>query len=158
MDEKKPVKHVTEDIVLHGDYILTGDVVVRSRIVGNNIFGESQTLSLDNVLKNGLKLTDDVDFPIKFNAPLQIDRLHAMVLNGFNVSDFVRLNSSKIQGITGHKSFKGDLTVDNGHFEANSVNGEDLKSFKTKILCHSGNQDIKGNFTFKKVITKRYVF
>lgn len=155
MDEKKPVKHVAEDIILKGDYILTGDVVVRSAIVGENIFGESQTSSLDSVLKNGLKLIDDVTIPMNFTLPLQIENLNALTLNEFHVSDFVRMNSSEIQMISGHKSFLGDLNVDNGVFEANNLNGEDLKTFRTKILCHSGDQDIKGNFTFKKVITKR---
>ncbi|KAL5288129.1 hypothetical protein ACFFRR_008779 [Megaselia abdita] len=155
LDEKKPVKHVTEDIVLQGDYILTGDVVVRNAIVGKNIFGESQNLSLDGVLKNGLKLTDDVEMPMKFSKPLTIENLEVFKLNEFNVSDFVMLNSSKIQVITGHKTFLGDLNVDNGLFEANNINGEDLKSFKSKILCQSGDQEIKGNITFRKIITKR---
>lgn len=155
MDEKKPVKHVTEDIVLQGDYVVTGDVVVRSGIVGEDFFGESQAISLDSILTNGLKVTDDVDIAINFSQPLRVERLNALTLNEFNISDFVLMNSSKIQVISGHKSFLGDLNVANGLFEANNLNGEDLKDFRAKILRKTGNQDIKGNFTFKEVITKR---
>lgn len=155
MDEKKPVKHVTEDIILQGDYVLTGDVVVRNAIVGENIFGESQTSSLDGIFKNGLKLTDDVDKHMNFTFPLRVENLRALKLNEFNVDDFVRSNTSKIQVISGHKSFLGDLNVDNGLFEANNVNGENLKNFKNKILRYTGNQDVKGSFKFKKVIAKR---
>lgn len=155
LDEKKPVKHVTEDITLQGDYILTGDVVVRNAIVGEDIFGESQTSSLDGILKNGLKLTDDIDNHMNFTFPLRIEHLTALKLNEFHVKDFVRLNSSEIQVISGHKSFLGDLNVDHGLFEADNVNGENLKDLKNKILRQTGDQDIKGNFKFRKVITKR---
>lgn len=154
-DVRNQIKEITEDLILQGDYVLTGDVVVENKITAEQFFGESQTLSLRDVLDNGLKLTDDVNFEMNFTIPLEIEQLNAKKLNEFNVSDFVRLNSSKIQIISGHKSFLGDLDVDNGLFEANNLNGEDLKEFKNKILCQTGNQEIKGNFTFKKVITKR---
>lgn len=156
LDHMNPVVTMTNDIVLEGDYVISGNVTVKRALKCNDMFGSSGTFSARYLMDEGLMINDtEVATSLVFAQPIKTRELRVMTLNDVVAGDFAE--SGKIQEVTGRKTFTGDLHIFEGVCEASIINGVDLKLLNKTVLTKTGDQTIKGNIQFRKISLQQYV-
>lgn len=157
LERMNPVVTVTKDIVLNGDYVISGNVTIRGGLKCDNLFGASSTFSVKYLLTEGLKSeAGEVATNLEFTHPIKTKALIASTINGLSPNDWAKVGV--IQEVTGKKTFTSDLHIAEGFCEALTINGVQFSRLNETVLLKTGDQTIEGNIQFRKVTLKQYVF
>lgn len=158
LNKIKPIVTVDEDILIENAAVsFVGNVTIKNILSAGNIFGQSIRYSVGQVLEDGLRLDEPVDFPIEFIQPIQIGDLESPSrINGIPLESLIRRNVSDVQKITATKIFTSDLSIEHGNCDANEINGINLQILNNTMLKRSGkNQIVTGTIQFSKIIAGR---
>lgn len=156
LERMNPVVTVDKDIVLDGDYVISGNVTIREALKCTNLFGASSTFHVKYLMDQGLKVeASDVTTSLDFTLPIQTRALIASTVNDISPNDWARVGS--IQEVTGRKTFISDLHIAEGFCDALTINGVQFSRLNETVLQKTGDQTIEGNIQFKKITVKQYV-
>ena len=154
LEKMNPIITINNNLVLQGDYKITGPVTVRRYInASDDITTASGSLGLKNLALNGLNLFTTKETSNKFviKNVVEVKRnLEAISLNGNLVTNFVRTNVQDLQTINGIKIFKKGLMVHGGTVQADIIDDVDINHLNKTILklSSSSTQFINGNVEF----------
>ena len=157
LEKMNPIITINDNLVLQGDYKITGPVTLRRYInVSNDIMTASGSFGLKNLAVNGLNLFTSKETSNKFviKNVIEVKRnLEAASLNGNLVSNFVRTNVQDLQTIRGVKIFKKGLLVHGGTVQADIINEVDINQLNKTILklSSTSTQFVTGNIEFSSL-------
>lgn len=163
LQKMNPISSINENLVLQGDYKITGPVTIR-RIISatEDISSSDSKLSLKNLIDNGLSLQNSTVTRnnLVFQNVIEVKRnFEAASLNGKSVASFVKSNFPDLQTIRGTKTFKNGLQVHGGIVQADVINDVDVNQLNVTVLKRSSRatQFIDGNVEIVKLETPRFV-
>jgi cytoskeletal protein CcmA (bactofilin family) len=150
LEKMNPIITVNDNLVLQGDYKITGPVTVRRIRATDDITTGNGKFGLKNLAVNGLNLftSKTTSNKLVFKNVVEVKRnLQAVSLNEKPVANFVKSNVQDVQTIRGTTTFKGGLLVDSGTVQADVINDVDVNQLnKTTLkLFSSATQFIDGN-------------
>lgn len=154
LEKMNPILTIDENLVLEGDYSITGPVAIRKFISAtDDIVTSSPTLGLRNLMDNGINLftTTGTSNAFVFQKGVEVKgNLRATTLNNKPVANFVRSDFRDQQTIRGTINFKSGLAVHGGTVQADVVNDVDLNQLNKTVLKRSSRatQFIDGNVEF----------
>lgn len=148
-----PIVTIDENLVLQGDYKISGPVTIRRYINATEDIVTLNSLSLKNLADKGLNLftTKTTDSNLVFENVVEVRRnLEAKSLNQKAVGNFVKANFPDMQTVRGLITFNRGLKVHSGTVQADIINDVDLKQLNNTILkrVSSSTQFIDGNAEF----------
>ncbi|XP_055704200.1 uncharacterized protein LOC129802424 isoform X2 [Phlebotomus papatasi] len=150
LDKMNPMASINDNLVLDGDYFITGPVTVNRVLRVEDLV--SGNLSLQKLFSDGLKIdTMEVHQNINFQQPIKIFDFYTESINGLDPENFVKINTEEIQTITGKKYFKSDLMINDGFCDAEIIQGVNLTELNLNILHRDGNETIDGDIHFRKI-------
>ncbi|XP_059612245.1 uncharacterized protein LOC132258787 [Phlebotomus argentipes] len=152
LDKMNPMASINENVVLEGDYFITGPVTVKRVLkIGDLLSGEN-SLSLRRLFVDGLrKDAQEIHQDINFQQPLKVSHLDSESINGIDPENLVRMNTEESQKIVGKKFFRGNLMVNEGFCDAGIIQGVNLTELNQTVLHRSGDEMIEGDIQFRKI-------
>lgn len=158
MAQIKPMVNINQDIVLTGDYSISGNVTVENILAASNMFGRSGRYSAKQLQTDALRVDETVvNVAVEFVQPIKVENVLGVTrINDVPVSTFIKRNIDDIQTITGRKVFSGDLYVENGLCDAYVINGIDLMVLnRTALKKNAENQVVSGTIHFGRVLADK---
>ncbi|XP_055679370.1 uncharacterized protein LOC129787669 [Lutzomyia longipalpis] len=153
LEKMNPMASVNENLLLTGDYFISGPVTVKRVLKTDDILSYRDSLSLQRLLSDGLPSdTVNIHQNINFHQPPKFNDLLTKSLNGINPENLVKINTDEIQTILGKKYFKTDLTVKEGFCDAAVIQGVNITDLNRSILHKSGDEEISGDIQFRKIM------
>lgn len=150
-----PIVTITDDLTIQGDYEINGDVRIKRFLKALNIYGQSGTYNINDLLNFGLKKeSTESDLLFQFNQPIQSNNLQSQFINNINITDLATSNGN-VQEITGRKTFTGSLKIVDGFCEILNLNGFNIRQLNETIFKKSGDQIISGKIHFKKIVASK---
>lgn len=151
LEKMNPLVTVNEDLVLQGDYVITGPVTIRRQInASEDIQSSNPELGLRKLVETGLNLftSKETDNLMVFENNVEIlNNLQAVSLNQKPVANFVKKNFKDLQTIRGKTTFVNGLKVHGGTVQADIINDVDLNQLNKTTLKRTSpfTQFIDGN-------------
>lgn len=143
---------VDGEVVLPGDYEITGPVNIKRRLTTADLLGSNQRRSLKALKESGIKLTQEVvQGDIVFNQPLQVETLSAQSVNQIPFESLLRSGNINDQIVTGRKIFSSPLVTLEADVDVVHINGVNLDEFSRTVLMKTGDQNITGNIQFVQI-------
>jgi hypothetical protein len=138
LERMNPIVTVNENLVLQGNYKITGPVTIK-RIINatEDIASINEALTLRNLLENGLNLftTKKTSNKLVFKGVVEVKKnLQAVSLNEKPVANFVKTNFQDQQTIHGTITFSKSLLVYGGTVQADIINDVDVNKLNKTIL------------------------
>lgn len=158
MAQIKPMVNVDQDIVLTGDYSISGNVTIENLLAASNLFGRSGRYSAKQLQTDALRIDESVvNVAVEFVQPIKVENvLRVTRINHVPISTFIKRNVDDIQTITGTKVFSGDLYVENGLCDAYIINGIDLMVLNRTVLKKNAeNQIVSGTIHFGRILADK---
>lgn len=156
LDHMNPVVTVAKDIVLDGDYVISGNVTIKAAMKCNNLFGASSIFNVKHLFHEGVKVeSTEVSTGLDFAYPVKTRSLVTSTINNLPPNDWARVGI--IQEVTGRKVFISDLHIDQGFCDALTINGVQFSRINETVLLKTGDQTIGGNIQFRKITLKQYI-
>ncbi|GAB0097439.1 hypothetical protein DMENIID0001_130760 [Sergentomyia squamirostris] len=156
LEKMNPMASVTQNIVLEGDYYITGPVTVKRHLRIGDLVTANNSLSLKNLYTNGLSQdTIEIYQNINFLQPLRVFDFYTKSLNGINPETLVKTNTEEIQTIQTKKVFKSGLEIHEGFCDAAIVQGINLTELDQDIVHKNGDETIEGDIQFRKISANR---
>lgn len=156
--DMNPSHTVNEDIILHGDFIIRGNVTILNNLSAKNINFKKGNIvhNLQKLVDDGLRLdTKELIQPFTFHQGIEIVNLKSNAINGINPNDLLSLTSDQMQKVKGTKIINGDLNIIDGFFETDVINGIDIKQLNKSIIMKNANQFVTGTIHFNHVKASR---
>lgn len=158
----KPITTIDEDILLEGDFTISGNATVQNILKSENMFGPSLHFNVQQLEIDGLRIDDqNIDTSIEFLQPIQTENILSTPLtriNGISIDNFIKRDAQATQLIFGRKTFTNGLAIENGASEITEINGINLQALNETMLKKSAkNQTITGTIQVKRMIAERYV-
>lgn len=154
LDRMSPLVTVPEDLVLSGDYVISGNVSIRQSLECANLFGATSTYNVNYLLDEGVSAqATQLPVSLEFLHPIKTQSLVVTNVNNMSPNDWVQFG--KIQQVTGKKTFVHDLHIGEGFCDALTINGVQLARLNESVLQKSGDQTIEGNIYFRKITVKQ---
>lgn len=149
LEKMNPIITVNDNLVLQGDYRITGPVTLYRFIKATDDI-TSGNLGLKNLAVNGLNLFTTVSTSnrLVFKNVVEVkNNLQPVSLNGKSVANFVKANIRDLQTIRGSTTFKNGLLVHGGTVQADVINDVDINQLNKTILklSSSATQFVDGN-------------
>lgn len=158
LDKMKPIVTIDDDILLHGDIVITGNVSVAQFLLARNIIVQNGVYSTERLKTNGIRLKDTlINIPIEFAREISVHNLlEPSTINQQRVINLVKTNTIELQEILVEKAFHDDLRILNGTCEALEINGIDLQQLEQSIVKRTAkDQIISGTIHLNKIIVDR---
>jgi len=157
LEKMNPIATVENNLVLQGDYVIKGPVLIR-RLVNatENILTSDNEYSFRKLAESGLNLftTASTNDKLNFKNVLEVrNNFNANSINGKMTETFVKTNYEAEQVIPGTKTFTNSLYVSRGTVQADVINDVDLKRLnQTTLKLNSPvSQFIDGNIEFEQI-------
>ncbi|XP_031630094.1 uncharacterized protein LOC116345133 [Contarinia nasturtii] len=152
-NQMRPIVTIDDDIVIEDDVSFMGNVTIGNLLIAQNMYGASIRFNAAQLLGDGLRFDESVDLPMEFIQPFQIDDLKAPSrINNISIESLIRRNVTEQQKIWASKIFTTDLSVEDGHCDANEINGVNLQMLNNTMMKRSGiNQIVTGSIKFDKI-------
>lgn len=154
LNKIKPIVTIEEDLILTGDYSISGNVTIRNGMIAKNLFGRSGRFSVDSLLTDGLRIDEtNINIPIEFSQSIQIENVgQGTHINDVSVDNLIKRNVIDVQKVTSTKIFHNDLYVENGIGDAFTINFINLdKLNKTVLKTNADNQILNGSIHFRRI-------
>lgn len=158
MAQIKPMVNVDQDIVLTGDYSISGNVTIENLLAASNLFGRSGRYSAKQLQTDALRIDESVmNVAVEFVQPIRVENVLGVTrINDVPISTLIKRNIDDIQTITGRKVFSGDLYVENGLCDAYIINGIDLMVLNRTVLKKNAeNQIVSGTIHFGRILADK---
>lgn len=158
LNKINPIVTINEDVTIEGDYLMNGNVTINGFLKSNNIFGQSIHFSVDQLLSDGLRISDSsIDASIEFTQPIRVGNIRAPTqINDIGVESFIKRNVDDFQVIEAHKTFSNDLNIESGFCEAKMLNNIDLQTLNSTLLKRSApNQTLTGTIQVQRIIAEK---
>lgn len=158
LNKMNPNVVVDGEVVLSGDYEISGPVTVKRRLTAKDLFCSNEQRSLSDLSNYGIRLNQEViEGDMVFNQPIKVGNLVAESIRNVPITSLLRsgLNGGPLQVVTGRKIFTSPLVSIDGHVETKNVNGIDIDQFSKTVLTRTGDQNITGNIHFNQIKTYR---
>lgn len=130
LEKMNPVITINENLVVQGDYEITGPVLVRRFMnVTEDIATLNPNLSYKNLVENGLNLftSNETSNRLVFQNVVEVRRnLQVETINQKPPANFVKAEFPDMQIVGGVKTFKKDLMVHSGTVQAGFINDVDI--------------------------------
>lgn len=157
--EMNPLVTHAEDVVVSGDFVISGNVTVKRVLRAFDVHGKaSSTSSVQRLLAEGLRLDADVvpagGVQLEFGQPLRAGNLIVGRVNGLETAQWAR--AGEIQEITGTKTFAGDLRIRDGYCDALAVNRVPLQWLNETTLKRTGDQTITGRIHVRRALVDQH--
>ena len=163
LERMNPISTIDENLVLQGDYKITGPVRIRKVLKAtDNIRTNNEKLNFRNLLDNGFNLnsTTSTNSKLVFENVVQVQgNLQTVSLNQKSVANFVRADTPELQDVRGATTFKNGLTVVGGTVQVDVVNDVDMNHLNRTILKRSSSvtQFIDGTVEMASLKTDKLV-
>lgn len=163
LEKMNPLVTVNEDLVLQGDYVITGPVVIRRQLVATeDILTTNPEFGLQRLVNDGLHLfaTSGTNNVMVFESNVEVrNNLQAVSLNQKPVDNFVKTNFEGLQTVRGEITFKNGLMVHGRSVNADIVNDVDLNQLNKTVLKRASpfTQFIDGNVELVNLQTEHIV-
>lgn len=158
MAQIKPMVNVDQDIVLTGDYSISGNVTIENLLAASNLFGRSGRYSAKQLQTDALRIDESVvNVAVEFVQPIRVENVLGVTrINDVPISTLIKRNIDDIQTITGRKVFSGDLYVESGLCDAYIINGIDLMVLNRTVLKKNAeNQIVSGTIHFGRILADK---
>lgn len=155
LERMKPIVSINDNLELHGDYQITGNVSIAHLLNVQNLIDATSNFSAVHLHKHGIRLSQNIiNVPLQFARELRVGNLNSdTLINEWQMSSLVKTNSLDVQSIIGEKVFHGDVHVKKGNCDAVIINGVNLDELNRSIVKRSAkDQTITGTIRLRQIV------
>ncbi|XP_073811538.1 closca [Musca autumnalis] len=138
-----PNKAIHQPLILHGDFMINGDVDILQSLKTGDIIDLREKMSVKQTLDNGIRMNNRMeDVKLKFLHPIKANNTLVSFVNRNDLQKLVKLNQDEIQIVEGEKHFTGSLEISRGFSEFKNLNGIDVEKLEKNAFLRNNNQTI----------------